>query len=248
MHSFGISDEQLIYNVAKRFHEKYRYSNNMEWPPYVSQLKAGGNLESVNLLVKLISWMNDPWRKMFANDPDLSALSDLLLSLINGKRTLFKTQLAITIHGLIRNKELVQLLHKFGLAISYNDTIDLESAWAYHENQVSQVCPKELAYMVTLELLLLITMILGKLLRWKDIPSYKYDLCPTSQVGNLCRISRSTKIISTKKQQTEMAASQTSVEAYHTHRRGNPLSHPEYIAPYSMMILNSREIDVLLML
>ena len=66
-------------------------------------------------------------------------MSDLLLSLINGKRTLFKTQLAITIHGLTftRNKELVQLLHKFGLAISYNDTIDLESAWAYHENQVS---------------------------------------------------------------------------------------------------------------
>ena len=25
-----------------------------------------------------------------------------------------------------------------------------------------------------------------------------------------------------------MAASQTSVEAYHTHRRGNPLPHPEY--------------------
>ena len=57
LHSFGISDEQLIYNVAKRLHDKYRYSNNMEWPPYVSQLKDEGNLESVNLLVKLISWM-----------------------------------------------------------------------------------------------------------------------------------------------------------------------------------------------
>ena len=120
----------------------------MEWPPYISQLKDEGNLESVNLLVKLISWMEDPSRKTFENDPNVSALSDLLLSLINGKRTLFKTQLAITIHGLTftRNKELVHLLHKFGLAISYNDTIDLESAWAYHENQVSQVFPKELAY------------------------------------------------------------------------------------------------------
>ena len=83
--------------------------------------------------------MKDPSRKTFENDPNVSALSDLLLSLD-------KIQLAITIHGLTRNKELVQLLHKFGLAISYNDTIDLESAWPYHENQVSQVCPKELAY------------------------------------------------------------------------------------------------------
>ena len=35
-------------------------------------------------------------------------------------------------------------------------------------------------------------------------------------------------IIPTKKQNTEMAAFQTSVEAYHTHRRGNPFPHPEY--------------------
>ena len=118
----------------------------MEWPLYVSQLKDEGKLESVNLLVKLISWMKDPSRKTFENDPNVSALSDLLLSLINGKRAFFKTQLSITIHGLTRNKELVQLLHKFGLAISHNDTIDLESARAYHENQVSQVCRKELAY------------------------------------------------------------------------------------------------------
>ena len=61
--------------------------------------------------------LKDPSRKTFENDPNVSALSDLLLSLINGKRTLDKTQLAITIHGLTRNKELVQLLHKFGLLI-----------------------------------------------------------------------------------------------------------------------------------
>ena len=117
----------------------------MEWPPYVSQLKDEGNLVSVILLVKLLSSKKDPSRKTFENDPNVSVLCDLLLPLME-KGQFFKTQLAITIHGLTRNKELVQLLHKFGLAISYDDTIDLESAWAYHENQVSQVCPKELAY------------------------------------------------------------------------------------------------------
>ena len=82
--SFGISGEQLIYNIAKWLHDKYRYSNNMEWPPYVLQLKDEGNLESVNLLVKLISCMKDPLRKTFENDTNVSALSDLLLSLGKG--------------------------------------------------------------------------------------------------------------------------------------------------------------------
>ena len=88
--------------------------------------------------MKLLTWLKSPSSKTFEDDPIVSASS--------GKKTLFKTQLAITIHGLVRNKELVELLHKLGLFISYNDTIDLESAWAYHENQVSKRYPKELAY------------------------------------------------------------------------------------------------------
>ena len=219
LHSFGISGQQLICNVAKHLHEKYRYSNNMEWPPYVSQLKDEGNLESVNLLVKLISWMKDPSRKTFENDPNVSALCDLLLSLINGKRTLFKTQLAITIHGLTRNKEVVQLLHKFGLAISYNDTIDLESTWAYHENQVSQVSPKELAYgnpgfaVIDDDEFREDTLAGGR-------TSHRTNMMFVQPVKLVMSVeSQEALIIPTKKQKTEMAASQTSVEAYHTQER-----------------------------
>ena len=45
LHSFGISDEQLIGKIAKRLYDKHRYSNNMEWAPYVSQLKDEGILD-----------------------------------------------------------------------------------------------------------------------------------------------------------------------------------------------------------
>ena len=154
--------------------------------------------------------------------------ADLLLSLINGKRTLFKTQLAITIHDLTRNKELVQLLHKFGLDISYNDTIDLESTWAYHENQVSQVCPKELAYGYPG-----IAVIDDDDFREDTLTggrtSHRTNMMFVQPVKLVMSVeSQEALIIPTKKQRTEMAASQTSVEAYHTHRRGNPLPHPEY--------------------
>ena len=49
LHSFGISDEQLIYNVSTRLHPKCKNASNMEWPPFVSHLKDEGNIESVTL-------------------------------------------------------------------------------------------------------------------------------------------------------------------------------------------------------
>ena len=41
-----------------------------------------------------------------------------------------QAQLGVFLHGLTRNKEIVSLLHTFGLSISYRDTLDLEAAWA----------------------------------------------------------------------------------------------------------------------
>ena len=144
MDSFGISDDQLLRNVAKRLHSKLKGENNMQWPPHVSELEQDGRSESLILLIKLITWAKNPSNNDFDNDSSALALSDLVFSFITGNRIFLKTQLAITIHGLTRNKELLQLLHKFGITTSYNDAIDLESAWAYEENKVSQVCPPQL--------------------------------------------------------------------------------------------------------
>lgn len=41
--------------------------------------------------------------------------------------------MSVTVHGTTRSKELVTLLHKFGICLSYQDTLDIESAWAITE-------------------------------------------------------------------------------------------------------------------
>ena len=35
----------------------------------------------------------------------------------------------MTVHRTIRSKELVTLLHKFGIGLLYQDTLDLETTW-----------------------------------------------------------------------------------------------------------------------
>ena len=41
-----------------------------------------------------------------------------------------QTQLSMYVHGTTRSKELIMLLHKFGIGIAYNDVLDLEAGWA----------------------------------------------------------------------------------------------------------------------
>ena len=92
--SFGISDDQLLRNVAKRLHSKLKGESNMQWPPRVSELEQDGRSEALILIIKLITWAQNPSNNDFNNDSSALALSDLLLSFITGNRTLLKTQLA----------------------------------------------------------------------------------------------------------------------------------------------------------
>ena len=71
-----------------------------------------------------------------------------------------QTQLSMYIHGTTRSKELIKLLHKFGVGIAYKDVLDLEAAWAVTDVKMvgfltihiyilsltiqSPVCPAEL--------------------------------------------------------------------------------------------------------
>ena len=105
--------------------------------------------ESNVLLNKLLIWLKNPFEKDI--EINVSAISEILQGYITGKRTLFQTQLGITLHGLTRSKE-ITLLHKFGLTISYKDTIDLEPAWACHKSEKILYAKKNFN-MGTLELL-----------------------------------------------------------------------------------------------
>ena len=67
LHSFRISDEQFIYNVAKRLHSKYKGMTSLCFTLHE------GNQESVRLLVKLLTRLKKPSQKTFEDDPIVSA-------------------------------------------------------------------------------------------------------------------------------------------------------------------------------
>ena len=89
---WGISDEQLLNNVARRLRKKFTEEVGLSWPPRVDELE---NIEEPHeLLRQLLTWLKDPDSNYFTeacHDPQISALASLLFSFITGKRTSFKT-------------------------------------------------------------------------------------------------------------------------------------------------------------
>ena len=63
--------------------------------------------------------------------PVLRTLASLITYFVTGKRTSTAVNLAILIHGMTRSRELIDLLHKCGLCISYTDLLLLYDAWAH---------------------------------------------------------------------------------------------------------------------
>lgn len=126
IYAWGISDEQLLHNVALRLKDRLSGENDMPWPPRVVDLE---DIEEPHVLLrKFLTWLKDPGVQNFTeacDDPDIVALSSLLFSLITGNRTTFQTCLSVTLHGLTRSREISDILKKFGLGISYSDTLRL---------------------------------------------------------------------------------------------------------------------------
>ena len=146
IYSWGISDEQLLNNVARRLKEKLTGDPGMSWPPHVDELED--IVEPNVLLRQLVTWLKDPTTTDFTepcNDPQIAALSSLLLSFITGKRSSFQASLSVTLHGLTRSRELVDILKKFALGISYQDVLNLYDTWAMHDIEANTTCPDDLA-------------------------------------------------------------------------------------------------------
>ena len=140
IYSWGISDEQLLNNVARRLKEKLTGDPGMSWPPHVDELED--IVEPNVLLRQLVTWLKDPTTTDFTepcNDPQIAALSSLLLSFITGKRSSFQASLSVTLHGLTRSRELVDILKKFALGISYQDVLNLYDTWAMHDIEANTI-------------------------------------------------------------------------------------------------------------
>ena len=147
LNSFGISDEQLISNLAPRLLKHIIENTSVTWCPTVEQLLGEENLSK--LLMKLFSLMQKKkGHKELSeeNSPALHMLSSLLTYFVTGERTISAINLTVVIHGMTRSRELVDMLHKCGICISYNDLLLLYTFWAVRDTESSKTCPRGIAY------------------------------------------------------------------------------------------------------
>eukprot|EP00112_Aurelia_sp_Birch-Aquarium-sp1_P007232 Seg1787.9 transcript_id=Seg1787.9/GoldUCD/mRNA.D3Y31 product="hypothetical protein" protein_id=Seg1787.9/GoldUCD/D3Y31 len=146
IYSWGVDDEQLLNTVARRLIRNLAGDACMSWPPRVDELEQK---EEPNLLLrKFLTWLKNPAAKDFDEDctsPEIASLSSLLYSFISGNRSSFQTNLSMKIHGLTRSREIIDLMRKFSLGISYQDVLDLYAAWAKCELETDEGCPEEIA-------------------------------------------------------------------------------------------------------
>jgi len=76
--SLGISDEQLLRNVASRIRDDTLKSDKINWPPSVVELEK--DEASDGLLFRLLSLLRAPNKKVHDDDPKTHAIASILKS------------------------------------------------------------------------------------------------------------------------------------------------------------------------
>ena len=71
-------------------------------------------------------------------------LTSLIQSHLSKERTSVKTPVSCTLYGLTRSREVIDVLGKLGIGISYHDVKTLYASWAKQELQQS-LCHPEIA-------------------------------------------------------------------------------------------------------
>ena len=141
--SLGVSDDQLVRNVATRLREQVIKTSTVPWPPYIQELEEDENL--IELLLKLITWLKHSNSCTADATPSVRAIASILTSYVTGKRTTFETNLSVLLHGMTESREIIDILHKDGLGIRYNDVLMLRDFWVVNDLKHSTDCPFELA-------------------------------------------------------------------------------------------------------
>ena len=141
--SLGVSNDQLAMSFAARLKEQVLSTDTVPWPPYIHELEREEHLSE--LLLKLITWMKHPNMSTIDDSPTVHSVASIITSYITGKRTAFKTNISVMLHGLAKSREVVDVMHSDGLGISYNDVLMLRDFWVVNDLKRSLNCPFELA-------------------------------------------------------------------------------------------------------
>ena len=139
INSWGITDKHRIKESVSR-------ETPMYWPPHIDSLEK--DEESNQLLSKFLTWLKNSRATdidELNKDPSIKVLSSLLMSFVTSKRTPFKVNLSVLIHGLTRSREIIDLMKKFSLGVSYADVLALYDTWAQYDIEENQVYPEKLA-------------------------------------------------------------------------------------------------------
>ena len=123
----GITDETLIKGCAKRLIGKVKEKDPVSWPPKISKLEEA---EVFNpLLIEFLSSLRTP--KASSPEPDslFLSLASALTSFITKQRTQILIENSVTLHGISRRKELVEIFYKQRFGISYADY--LQDWWPF---------------------------------------------------------------------------------------------------------------------
>ena len=139
--SIGITNEQLILNVAERLREDIKQIKFVPWPPRVEQLEDEENLSPYVLM--LLSALRG--KKRVDLSPCTLALTSLLMQYVMKKPTTTSINASITLHGMTRSKELIDSFHKLGMGISYSDVLILRDTWTLYDLDCCSVCPDAIA-------------------------------------------------------------------------------------------------------
>ena len=118
----------------------------MTWSPSDEELETP---QAPNdMLLKFLTWLKTPHMQNSeesSRDPVIHDLALLLLSNVTGKSSVFQTQLSVTLHELTRNREILDILRKFSLEISYKSILHLYESWEKHDFEINDLCPENFA-------------------------------------------------------------------------------------------------------
>jgi len=139
--SIGVSNEQLVQNVAERLRKNIDSIRVVPWPPKVEELEQEEELPP--LVIKLLSALQG--KKGLDLSPNTLALASLITQYVTKKPTTTAINATITLHGITRSKELVDSFYKLGMGISYPNVLFLRDIWTMHDLEQCSVCSEEIA-------------------------------------------------------------------------------------------------------
>jgi len=85
--SLGISDHQLLQNLAPCLSKQIKDTSTVPWPPKIDQLED--EEEVCEQLIKLLTWLKHPARKTPDISPTTLSLASMINQYVTGKRTSF---------------------------------------------------------------------------------------------------------------------------------------------------------------